>query len=311
MAEISHQDAITLIQATKGGSTTTQEIENLARHLEACAACRAYASHMDTLEDSLRRCFHIRWDSTRGPSTWVIETIYKKTRANLMVRKISGFLYTAIAIGILAAVVIFATSMHPRHRVPLTGGQLNQTQTSTPIPTPTATTPEPAEFVGVPIEIVWVPPAYGLANLETASQMLGPGVCLKPVSSFIGTGTFMWPTKQHAISGYNYAPGIQHFGVDLAGSSGEPVYASDGGVVVYSGWNNWGLGIMIVIDHGNGKQTLYAHLGKVTVACGDQLDQGSLVGEIGMTGNTNGPHLYFEIIVSNERVNPYPYLPPP
>ncbi len=324
MSEISHQQAKNLIQATRGGSITELEKENLALHLGNCAACRGYASQMDALEGSLRRGFHTRWDPIRGPSPRAVETIYIKTRANLMVKKIFGFASAAIAVGILAIVAIFATSIRPIKSVPLTGGQPIPTQTPILIPTQAPTliptqaptlipTPTPAVTISALRlgEYVWAPPAYGQADPESAGQMLGPGVCQNPVSSFMGTGTFKWPTKRHTISGYDYSPEIQHFGIDLASSSGDPVVAADGGVVVYAGWNNFGYGNIVVIDHGTGKQSLYAHLSSVDVACGEHLEQGHPIGKIGSTGNATGPQLHFEIIVDNKQVSPHPYLPAP
>jgi predicted anti-sigma-YlaC factor YlaD len=122
MSEISHQRAKNLIQGTMGGSITQLEKENLARHLGSCAACRAYASQMDALEGSLRRSFQARWDSTRGPSARVVETIYRKTRVHLMHQKISGFATSAIAMGVLAVIAIFALSIRSMQSAPLSGG---------------------------------------------------------------------------------------------------------------------------------------------------------------------------------------------
>jgi hypothetical protein len=156
---------------------------------------------------------------------------------------------------------------------------------------------------------VWVPPAYGL-DAASPSQ-LGSGACQEPVSSFEGTGSFIWPTSLHYTSGEDYAPDLYQYGIDLAGSSVDPVTASDGGVVVFAGWSTWGYGNLVVIDHGNGKLSLYGHLSEVNVICGQQLEQGSPIGKIGATGATIGSALHFEIMVNNEHVNPHDYLPPP
>jgi len=67
-------------------------------------------------------------------------------------------------------------------------------------------------------------------------------------------------------------------------------------VVVYSGWNDWGYGYVVVIDHGNGWQTLYAHLNAVYAGCGVSVSQGTAIAALGTTGRSSGPHLHFEIM---------------
>jgi murein DD-endopeptidase MepM/ murein hydrolase activator NlpD len=86
--------------------------------------------------------------------------------------------------------------------------------------------------------------------------------------------------------------------------------AADDGVVVYSGWNDWGYGYVVVLDHGNGWQTLYAHLSSINLGCGQSASQGQVIGAMGCTGNCTGPHLHFEM--RHEvwgRVNPIDMLP--
>jgi murein DD-endopeptidase MepM/ murein hydrolase activator NlpD len=112
-------------------------------------------------------------------------------------------------------------------------------------------------------EYAWAPSSYGQDDP-------GSGACQEPASDFNRTGTFIWPTKEHHISGADYAPKLYQFGIDLAGSSGDPVYASDGGVVVFAGWSDWGYGNLVVLDHSGGRQTLYAYLSSVAVTCGEQ-----------------------------------------
>ena len=74
-------------------------------------------------------------------------------------------------------------------------------------------------------------------------------------------------------------------GIDIDGEEGDAVYAADSGVVVYAGWNDWGYGNMVVVNHGNGWQTLYAHLSSYFVNCGVSVLQGGLIGAIGSTGS--------------------------
>jgi murein DD-endopeptidase MepM/ murein hydrolase activator NlpD len=125
----------------------------------------------------------------------------------------------------------------------------------------------------------------------------------------IGTGTFIWPTTQQWVSGYDWSPSTNHWGIDIGGKIGNPIYATDQGVVVYSGWNNFGYGNLIVLDHGNGFQTVYAHLDTLAMGCGDYAFQWDIIGTMGSTGNSSGPHLHFEIRTANYgKVNPHDLL---
>jgi murein DD-endopeptidase MepM/ murein hydrolase activator NlpD len=138
----------------------------------------------------------------------------------------------------------------------------------------------------------------------------GPGACQGPyLSSAQGSGYFIWPTDGHDTSrGNPYAE--WHHAIDISLHLGDPVYASDTGVVVFAGWSTWGYGNLIVIDHGNGWQTVYAHLSVVYAGCGYDVMRGEVIGLGGSTGNSTGPHLHFEM--QNETlgyVNPSNYLP--
>ncbi|HRQ32377.1 MAG TPA: M23 family metallopeptidase, partial [Anaerolineales bacterium] len=127
----------------------------------------------------------------------------------------------------------------------------------------------------------------------------------------VGFGAFIWPSRSHKLSGFDYSPNTNHWGVDISGNTGEGVYATDAGVVVYAGWNEHGYGSMIMIDHGNNFQSLYAHLSGINVVCGQSVGQGDLIGSIGSTGNSSGSHLHFEIRAISSFVNPWDMLPPP
>lgn len=152
----------------------------------------------------------------------------------------------------------------------------------------------------------WGPPAITRQNPASASYY-GEGSCGSIYEGAVGTGTFTWPTVSQSVSGYNYS-GI-HPAVDFAGATGNAVFASDSGVVVYAGWSNYGYGYLIVIDHGNGYQTAYAHLSAVAVTCGQSVFQTGYIGAVGNTGNSTGSHLHFELSYGGAKLNPLEYLP--
>ena len=154
----------------------------------------------------------------------------------------------------------------------------------------------------------WSAPAISRENPSTA-KVLGPGACGSVVDGPVGIGAFIWPSNHHYLSGFDYSPATNHRGIDIDGDLGDAVYAADNGVVVYAGWNNWGYGNVVVINHGNGWQTLYAHLSAYNVGCGQGVWQGSVIGAIGSTGNSTGPHLHFEMMYNGTKVNPHDYLP--
>lgn len=147
----------------------------------------------------------------------------------------------------------------------------------------------------------WGPPAITRSN-AAAARYYGDGSCGATYEGAVGTGTFIWPAGSHSISGYNYS-GI-HPAIDIAGATGDAVFASDSGVIVFSGWSNFGYGYLVVIDHGNGYQTAYAHLSAISVGCGQSVFQGSAIGAVGNTGNSAGSHLHFELSYGGAKLNP-------
>ncbi|HLF73566.1 MAG TPA: M23 family metallopeptidase [Anaerolineales bacterium] len=161
------------------------------------------------------------------------------------------------------------------------------------------------EFVSwsAPLGVTRENPAY--------ARVLGPGACDAVSGGAVGYGTFIWPANKHYLSGFDYSPNANHWGIDLAGNDGEGVYATDAGVIVYAGWNNYGYGNMILIDHGGGFQSLYAHLSGLNVNCGQSVGQGDVIGAIGNTGRSSGAHLHFEIMTSSYKINPWDVLPAP
>lgn len=152
----------------------------------------------------------------------------------------------------------------------------------------------------------WGPPAIARSNPASAS-FYGSGSCGSVYEGAMGTYTFVWPTVSHEISGYSYDP-VVHAAIDIAGAEGNAIFAADSGVVVYSGWSDYGYGYLIVIDHGTGWQTAYAHLSAVGVSCGQSVFQSTLIGALGNTGNSSGAHLHFEMLFNGVKVNPLNYV---
>jgi murein DD-endopeptidase MepM/ murein hydrolase activator NlpD len=125
-----------------------------------------------------------------------------------------------------------------------------------------------------------------------------------PKSARKGTGTFVWPVSGKITQGY----WAHHRAIDIGSWVGSPVVASDSGYVVYAGWDNSGYGNLIILDHGNGYRTYYAHLSKMLVRQGESVGQGQRIGSVGSTGNSTGPHLHFEIRWHNVQRNPFGFL---
>jgi len=156
--------------------------------------------------------------------------------------------------------------------------------------------------------IVWQLPVITRSTGPSAGSG-EPGACRGPFSGPVGTFTFVWPANNHFLSGTDYLP-IGHPGIDIAAGLGAAIYASDTGVIVFAGWSTRGYGNLVIVDHGNGWQTAYAHLSQINVSCGGAIYQGQLLGLSGSTGNSTGAHLHFEMRHSDYgRVNPWLYLP--
>lgn len=172
---------------------------------------------------------------------------------------------------------------------------------------------QPADIIG-----------YAWNGLENADQTLQPGNYLivpggekpliqrtvsvytgpVPKNAARGSGTFVWPAGGTITQQYWNG----HRALDIGSWVGNPVVASDSGYVVYAGWDRSGYGNLIIIDHGNGYRTYYAHLNKILVRTGESVGQGQHIGSVGNTGNSTGPHLHFEIRYTNVLRNPFGFL---
>lgn len=121
-----------------------------------------------------------------------------------------------------------------------------------------------------------------------------------PLGAAKGTSNFIWPVTA-CVTQYYWQ---RHPGMDLAAVVGTPVYAADSGFVDQVGWDSTGYGNMILLNHGNGFATRYGHLSAFNVVAGQSVKKGDLIGRIGSTGNSTGPHLHFEVIFQGVHRNP-------
>ncbi len=149
--------------------------------------------------------------------------------------------------------------------------------------------------------------AYGTKEKPKVTQSTSSGGASTSVSS---SARFMHPLNGRGTISSTYGSrwGTFHYGLDFAAPAGTPIYASAGGKVIYSGYNNGGYGKLIIIDHGNGYQTYYAHCSSLYVNVGESVSQGQNIAGVGTTGNSTGNHLHFEVRVGGTPVNPYGYV---
>lgn len=127
-----------------------------------------------------------------------------------------------------------------------------------------------------------------------------------------GSGSFGWPLssddKGEITSRFGWRSRGWHSGVDIANPTGTIVYAAESGTVIQAGDRSDGYGNLVVIDHGDGVQTYYAHNSDIYVSEGDFVERGNSIAAIGMTGNTTGPHVHFEIRIDDTAVDPLDYI---
>lgn len=155
--------------------------------------------------------------------------------------------------------------------------------------------------VGQPIVI----PGQGGENPATPAPKPAPPTPEPTAPPEPATGQFIWPVEGSNISQY-YKWG--HRAIDVLLPIGTPIIASAAGVVEFSGWNNQGYGNLIIIDHGNGFRTLYAHQSELIAEQGQEVKQGELIGKTGHTGYSTHPHIHFEIILNFQLEDPCAYL---
>ncbi len=133
-----------------------------------------------------------------------------------------------------------------------------------------------------------------------------PGSCGVVPAGSGGNGVFTDPVSGWYKVGWTFQD--WHRGIDLMSAEGVPVVAAAPGSVIFAGWNTWGYGNLVVLSHGNGWMTYYAHLSWLNVGCGQYVGTGQVIGEIGTTGRSSGTHLHFEIRQNGEPLNPQDFI---
>lgn len=123
----------------------------------------------------------------------------------------------------------------------------------------------------------------------------------------------VWPVNGRLMGGYGLrndpfsGEGAMHTGVDISAPQGAPVHAAADGIVLHASWNG-GYGRCVIIDHGHGYQTWYAHLSRTDVIEGQEIRQGEILGAVGTSGHSTGPHLHYEVRMGSTPINPYRFL---
>lgn len=163
-------------------------------------------------------------------------------------------------------------------------------------------------------------------NIETSRKLISARIESLPVTERIAQGTkptpemyspedagygkFIWPTDGGYVSEYTDWDGGYpgHKGLDICAYYGAPIYAGASGTVTFAGEDYWGYGKYIIIDHGNGYQTLYAHCSALYVTVGQKVTQGEFIAALGQSGMVTGPHVHFEVRQGDTKLNPVDYL---
>lgn len=157
-------------------------------------------------------------------------------------------------------------------------------------------------------------PAPSIRALRAGAPAAAAAPARPPTADSTTTGArLMWPVRASLTS--DFGPRLHpihrewrnHAGIDLGAAAGTPVQAAAEGVVSFAGWRG-GYGNVVIIDHADGLQTFYAHQQDLDVSAGDHVAAGTVLGRVGSTGNSTGPHLHFEVRRDGESVDPVPYL---
>lgn len=184
----------------------------------------------------------------------------------------------------------FGVAVHPADQLTAVNRAAPAHVPSEPLPTPVAIDPNATPLAA--------PSSVG--DVAGANGPTSRGAAPAPA-----TGRLVWPVPVGSISQYYHAG---HLALDIAAPYGSQVVASQSGIVTSAGWRNNGGGYVISIDHGNGLQTVYNHLGSIWVSPGQAVAAGQGIGGVGCTGMCTGPHVHFEVIVNGVIDNPQRYF---
>ncbi len=138
----------------------------------------------------------------------------------------------------------------------------------------------------------------------TSGGAVRPKQVTPNAGTVVASGQFVWPTQGTISQSYYW----YHGGIDIANRGLPPILAADSGKVIAAGWDGSGYGNKVVIDHGNGFVTLYAHMSKIHVVVGQTVARGNSVGQMGSTGRSTGPHLHFEVHRNGVKISPFSVL---
>lgn len=144
-------------------------------------------------------------------------------------------------------------------------------------------------------------PGSGFESRETVANQ-----GWKPPQGFV---SLQWPTEGKVFSGFGPRRGRFHAGIDISAPKGTPIKAAADGIVVRAAWRR-GYGKTILLDHGNGIMTRYAHCNTMLCRIGYRVTAGQTIATVGRTGRSTGPHLHFEVIINGKHRDPEKYLPP-
>jgi murein DD-endopeptidase MepM/ murein hydrolase activator NlpD len=156
---------------------------------------------------------------------------------------------------------------------------------------------------------------YSLRTTALSGRLSGSGSRFSTLGSWLGgiDAPSLWPVDGRVTSSFGEredpfnGEGAFHAGVDISAGYGEPIHATADGVVEIAGMTS-GYGREVTIDHGNGIKTLYGHMSGFAVSAGDSVHRGQVIGYIGLSGRSTGPHVHYEVRIRNIPVNPHKYL---
>jgi murein DD-endopeptidase MepM/ murein hydrolase activator NlpD len=140
-------------------------------------------------------------------------------------------------------------------------------------------------------------------TLPDSARKTSPAAYTAPSRGSAGTSFFTWPIRGVITSAYGWRSSGFHHGTDIAARYGDPIQAAAAGIVAFTGYRSV-YGKTVVIEHSDGSETLYAHLSSILVSAGQRVTRGEVIGKIGTTGNSTGPHLHFEVKKGRKYVNP-------